>query len=117
MFSSASPTTRRGARRSAAAFALGVLLSLALFGAACEKNNDLIAQQQIQDSKNACPKGCEIPPPGCSIKGNVSAAGNKFYHTPDQKSWAGIKIQLEKGERWFCNETEALNNGFKKSVN
>jgi hypothetical protein len=94
-----------------------VLIALAALAAACEKSNDIIAQEQIQQANNACPKGCEAPLPGCGIKGNVSAGGNKYYHLPTQPSWTGIRIQLERGERWFCNEQEAINNGFRKSIN
>ncbi len=93
------------------------MLALASFGAACGKSNDLVAQEQINQSRNACPKGCEVPPPGCEIKGNISAAGNKIYHRPGGADYDGIKIQTEKGERWFCNEDEAIRNGFRLTVN
>ena len=95
-----------------------MLLAIGLIGsgavtAACEKNNDVVAQEQIQQSQNACPKGCEVPPPGCEIKGNISATGAKYYHLPGSKDYDGIRIQPEKGERWFCNINEALRNGWK----
>ena len=112
------PTRLNRALRSRASlallFAMLALLSLAV---ACEKNNDIVAQEQIQQAKDACPKGCQIPPPGCTIKGNISAGGNKIYHLQSQQSYAGIRIQVDKGERWFCSEPEAINNGFRKSIN
>jgi len=94
--------------------ALFALLSLTV---ACEKNNDIVVQEQMQQAKDACPKGCEVPPPGCTIKGNISAGGNRFYHLESQQSFSGVRIQVAKGERWFCTEAEAVNNGFKKSIN
>jgi hypothetical protein len=97
--------------------AVAVLLALAVIGMACEKSNDVVAREQIQQAQNACAKGCEVPPPGCTIKGNVSVGGNKIYHLQTQTSWPGIRIQIERGERWFCNEQEAINNGFRKSIN
>ena len=105
-------------RRSRASLALlTVLLALLSLTVACEKNNDIVAQEQIQQATDACPRGCEVPPPGCTIKGNISAAGNKIYHLETQRSFPGIRIQVEKGERWFCTEKEAVNNGFRKSAN
>jgi hypothetical protein len=104
-------------RRPAVVGVAAALLALAVLGTACEKNNDVIARQQIEQANDACPRGCEVPPPGCTIKGNVSIGGNKIYHLQSQASWSGIRIQIERGERWFCNEQEAINNGFRKSIN
>lgn len=99
-------------------FAMLVTLTmLPALAVACEKNNDLVAQQQFEDARNVCSSGCEVPPPGCTVKGNISVGGNKIYHTKDQASWAGIRIQVEKGERWFCSEQQAIANGFRKSIN
>ncbi len=92
---------------------LVAMLGFATLASACEKNNDIVAQEQIQQSQNACPKGCEAPPPGCTIKGNISATGVKYYHLPGTKDYDGIRIQVEKGERWFCNIGEAVANGWK----
>ena len=44
----------------------------------------------------------------CKIKGNISASGNKIYHTPwGSPSYARTKISVKYGERWFCSEKEA----------
>lgn len=92
----------------------GVLL-LGTLLVACEKNNDIVAQEQIKENQSGCPRGCEVPPPGCAIKGNISAEGNRFYHVPGGYYYDGIVMQIDKGERWFCSEAEAVNNGFTKS--
>jgi len=52
------------------------------------------------------------PAPGCVIKGNIGGAGLKFFILPDDPRWSAAIIDLAKGERWFCNEREAQDNGF-----
>ena len=51
----------------------------------------------------------------CSIKGNISAKGEKIYHVPSGRHYIQTKINSKKGEKWFCSELEALNNGWRKS--
>ena len=67
-------------------------------------------------ARSLCPQGCATPPPGCSIKGNISASGEKIYHMPGQKYYADTVISPDKGERWFCTEDEARANGWRKSL-
>ncbi|WP_373541738.1 hypothetical protein [Chamaesiphon sp.] len=57
-----------------------------------------------------------IPKPGCDIKGNISWNNNKkLYHLPGMKDYEITEISPEKGERWFCTESEAIANGWKKA--
>ena len=92
------------------------ICAIALAGVACEKNNDIVAQEQLRDARAAtCPDGCEESKPDCQIKGNISAQGNKFYHVPGGKFYDGIEITPDTGERWFCTEREAVANGWRKS--
>lgn len=91
----------------------------------------LAAQQDARDAarglwaENPCPT---ITPgatqPGsqvqgaqgeCVIKGNISSSGEKIYHIPGQRYWERTKIEEGKGERWFCNEEEAVRAGWRKS--
>lgn len=65
----------------------------------------------------SCPNGCTSPPSGCVIKGNISSSGEKIYHVPGGGSYNQTKISPEKGERWFCSETEAVVNGWRKAKN
>lgn len=90
-----------------------MLIAVALM--ACQKNNDIVAQEQIRESQQGCPEGCTVPPPGCAIKGNISNAGNRFYHVPGGFYYDGVIVDPAKGELWFCKEAEAVNNGFTKS--
>lgn len=56
-------------------------------------------------------------PRGCPIKGNISATGEKIYHAPWGSHYAVTRIDEAKGERWFCNEGEAIKAGWRPSVN
>ena len=51
-------------------------------------------------------------PEGCAIKGNISSGG-RIYHTPWSKWYAKTSINTAKGERWFCNEAEAVAAGWR----
>ena len=65
---------------------------------------------------DACPKGCETPPPARYIKGNISLrTGERIYHLPGQQHYEKTEINPAAGERWFCTEDEARANGWRKS--
>lgn len=51
-------------------------------------------------------------PKGCPIKGNISKNG-MIYHAPWSPWYAKTKISVNKGERWFCNEAEAIAAGWR----
>ena len=51
-------------------------------------------------------------PEGCAIKGNITKNG-KIYHMPWSPWYAQIKIEPDKGKRWFCSEAEALTAGWR----
>jgi endonuclease YncB( thermonuclease family) len=53
------------------------------------------------------------PQEGCPIKGNISASGERIYHTPYSRWYDRTRIATGKGERWFCSETEALVAGWR----
>lgn len=54
------------------------------------------------------------PKGNCWIKGNI-AHGTKTYYLPFQFSYARVKIDEAKGERWFCTEAEAMAAGWVRS--
>lgn len=54
--------------------------------------------------------------PGCGIKGNVSAKGERIYHVPGGTYYDSTRIDVADGERWFCSETEAQAAGWRKAV-
>ena len=51
-------------------------------------------------------------PDGCPIKGNISKNG-RIYHPPWSPWYNRTKVSPEKGERWFCNEAEAVAAGWR----
>jgi len=64
------------------------------------------------------PVAAEFGPPlvGCGIKGNISVdTGERIYHVPGQKYYRETRIDLMKGERWFCSETAARAAGWRRS--
>jgi endonuclease YncB( thermonuclease family) len=54
----------------------------------------------------------EAPAADCIIKGNITKSG-RIYHMPWSPWYAKVKIEPEKGERWFCNESEAAAAGWR----
>jgi len=63
-----------------------------------------------------CPQGCDEQLPGCDIKGNTSRqSGERIYHVRGQQNYDDTVIEPWKGERWFCNEEEAVANGWRKA--
>lgn len=52
--------------------------------------------------------------PACRIKGNITASG-QIYHLPGQRDYERTGINLAKGERWFCSESEARSAGWRKA--
>lgn len=53
------------------------------------------------------------PREGCPIKGNIARDGERIYHTPWSSSYSRTKIDESKGERWFCDEAEAVAAGWR----
>lgn len=54
----------------------------------------------------------QTAPEGCDIKGNIGASG-RIYHRPGQRDYAATRIDLVKGEAWFCSEADAKAAGFR----
>ena len=54
-------------------------------------------------------------PEGCPIKGNISRNG-RIYHPPWSPWYSRTKISVEKGERWFCSEDEAIEAGWRAPI-
>jgi len=51
-------------------------------------------------------------PNGCAIKGNVTANGH-IYHMPWSPWYGKVRVEANKGERWFCSEAEAKAAGWR----
>ena len=52
-------------------------------------------------------------PDGCPIKGNINRAGERIYHTPWSPWYARTRIDESRGQRWFCDEAEAIAAGWR----
>lgn len=52
---------------------------------------------------------------GCPIKGNISENG-RIYHAPWSPWYNRTKVSVDKGERWFCDEREALDAGWRAPI-
>ena len=58
------------------------------------------------------------PSADCTIKGNINRRGERIYHMPGQRAYAGIDMQ-DPQKRWFCSEDEARAAGWRpgRSIN
>ncbi|MBV9833661.1 MAG: hypothetical protein JO055_04595 [Alphaproteobacteria bacterium] len=75
------------------------------------------APAALAQTRPARPPQQDTPPPSptCLIKGNVSARGERIYHPPGCRYYDSTKIDPARGERWFCNEAEALAAGWRRT--
>jgi micrococcal nuclease len=51
----------------------------------------------------------------CRIKGNIGSSGRRVYHVPGAASYESTRINLSRGERWFCSAEEAERAGWHPS--
>jgi endonuclease YncB( thermonuclease family) len=59
----------------------------------------------------------DAPSPECLIKGNVSRNGERIYHTPGQRFYARIRMDVGGDRRWFCTREEAEAAGWRRALN
>jgi micrococcal nuclease len=52
---------------------------------------------------------------GCVIKGNLDKLDKRWYHLPEFRHYDQAVVNLSKGDRWFCNEGEAIEAGFEQA--
>lgn len=71
------------------------------------------AQAPWEYRANRWERAVAAAPDGCPIKGNISAKGERLYHTPWSSAYARTKIDEANGERWFCDEAEAVAAGWR----
>ncbi len=88
-----------------AVLSLGVAITIGLF------------RIELNPSRSPTPI-TSITKPGCVIKGNISInTGNKLYHVPGMEDYERTVIDPDKGEQWFCSESEAIAAGWQKAPN
>lgn len=54
-------------------------------------------------------------PDGCPIKGQVTG-GARLYVLPSSAEYERVRVNLQRGGRWFCSEKEAIDAGWKLSA-
>jgi endonuclease YncB( thermonuclease family) len=65
-----------------------------------------------------CSQTENIDNPKCNIKGNIGKSDReKYYHLPQCAEYNRTMVELHLGEKWFCNEKEAVESGYTKSKN
>ena len=64
----------------------------------------------IKKSNNKC--GLLEEKKDCKIKGNISSKWKYLYYNIGDNNYNRVKININKGERWFCTEQEAKNCGW-----
>jgi micrococcal nuclease len=50
-----------------------------------------------------------------AAKGNIGQRGVRIYHVPGGQYYSRTRMDLGKGERWFCTEVEARAAGWRRS--
>jgi endonuclease YncB( thermonuclease family) len=60
-------------------------------------------QRTVPVSQTVAP----APATGCTIKGNINAAGECIYHLPGSPSYADTVITPSRGEKYYCSIAEA----------
>lgn len=66
------------------------------------------AGERIEPSKQA-----STAPEGCPIKGNINRSGERIYHLPGTHAYPKVRIDTDRGERWFCTAAEARAAGWR----
>lgn len=56
------------------------------------------------------------PDPRCPFKGNINAAGRRIAHAPGQRDYAAVRIDVARGERWFCSLDQARRAGWQPAA-
>lgn len=56
------------------------------------------------------------PDPRCPLKGNINADGRRIVHAPGQRDYAAVRIDVARGERWFCSLGEARRAGWRPAA-
>ncbi|HPT65929.1 MAG TPA: thermonuclease family protein [Candidatus Woesebacteria bacterium] len=88
-----------------------------------EKEKINLAIESARDKKigifsQVCSQTENIDNSKCNIKGNIGKHDReKYYHLPECAEYNRTVVELHLGEKWFCNEKEAIESGYKKSKN
>jgi len=71
-------------------------------------------EQELEEKTSTFETNDPPPNPDCIIKGNISEHGyGKTYFFPGCPNYNRVKVDFEKGDRYFCTNEEAEAAGFK----
>jgi len=71
-------------------------------------------EQELEEEMSTFETNNPPPNPDCVIKGNISEHGyGKTYFFPGCPNYKRVKVDLEKGDKYFCTKEEAEAAGFK----
>ncbi|MCH7759446.1 thermonuclease family protein [Patescibacteria group bacterium] len=83
---------------------------------AMEKGMWSACEQELEEETATFETDTPPSDPDCVIKGNISEHGyGKTYFPPGCANYKRVKVDLEKGDMYFCTEDEAVEAGFKKA--
>ncbi len=57
-------------------------------------------------------KSSDAPSGNCAIKGAIHPSGVRVFYPPGDRAYNKVKIDVAKGERWFCSVEEARSAGW-----
>lgn len=63
-----------------------------------------------------CRNGCETPPAGCVVKGDVEPGGARFFYLPNDEGYGDVVVDIAAGDRWFCALTDAQGAGWTRKA-
>ena len=94
---------------------LGILLVLLAIAAVCARLGVWQAETQPPWAfrEDRWGRAVAEAPGGCPIKGNINRDGERIYHTPWSPWYGRTQIDEAHGERWFCDEAEAVAAGWR----
>lgn len=77
-------------------------------------NGDRARKKGIGIYSEKCTQWVNKEHPQCQIKGNVR--NGKIYYIKGCRIYDTVSVQLYQGDKWFCNEEEAVKEGFRKGI-
>jgi len=73
------------------------------------------AAEKGHEEKKGMWNDCALDNKGCVIKGNLDKQDKRWYHLPYFRHYNQVEINLDHGDRWFCTEENAIEEGFEKA--
>lgn len=104
----------RAARRGVWAVAAGGTANQPPWAWRAERRAGQVTSQNAADPDAGSPDAGAPENTDCRIKGNISGNG-RIYHVPGSRDWAATRINVQRGERWFCSEQEAQSAGWRRA--